>query len=155
MRATRRIIGLGLVLGLAASPSCWTEAAGKEAGWEASRRRPLFRRSVLSRLPGPVFRSNPAARHRARTVPSVSTSPNSIRFTITSTTPNSRSATSSSTTACTTALGAPSRAVLEGAVDEAVRNEAAFRLARIHFQKDQLDDALQALGGSRVRCPQR
>src|SRR5260370_33126699 len=36
-------------------------------------------------------------------------------------------------------------AVLEGAVDEAVRNEAAFRLARIHFQKGQLDDALQAL----------
>src|SRR5262245_48617109 len=36
--------------------------------------------------------------------------------------------------------------VLEGAVDEAARNEAAFRLARIHFQKDQLDDALQALG---------
>src|SRR5882757_10338571 len=38
------------------------------------------------------------------------------------------------------------KAVLEGAVDEAVRNEAAFRLARIHFQKDQLDDAQQALG---------
>ena len=37
------------------------------------------------------------------------------------------------------------KAVLEGAVDEAVRNEAAFRLARIHFQKDQLDDALHAL----------
>jgi len=36
--------------------------------------------------------------------------------------------------------------VLEGAVDDSVRNEAAFRLARIHFQKDQLDDALQALG---------
>jgi len=36
-------------------------------------------------------------------------------------------------------------AVLEGAVDEAVRDEAAFRLARIHFQKDQLDDALHAL----------
>jgi hypothetical protein len=36
--------------------------------------------------------------------------------------------------------------VLEGAVDDAVRNEAAFRLARIHFQKDQLEDALQALG---------
>src|SRR5256885_1066130 len=35
--------------------------------------------------------------------------------------------------------------VLEGAVDDAVRNEAAFRLARIHFQKDQFDDALQAL----------
>jgi tetratricopeptide (TPR) repeat protein len=38
------------------------------------------------------------------------------------------------------------KAVLEGAVDEAVRNEAAFRLARIHFQKDQLDDAQHALG---------
>src|SRR2546425_2143448 len=37
------------------------------------------------------------------------------------------------------------KAVLEGAVDESVRNEAAFRLARINFQKDQLDDALQAL----------
>src|SRR5216684_8740955 len=30
------------------------------------------------------------------------------------------------------------KAVLEGTVDEAVRNEAAFRLARIHFQKGQL-----------------
>lgn len=37
------------------------------------------------------------------------------------------------------------RAVLEGNVDEAVRNEAAFRLARIHFQKDQPEDALYAL----------
>src|SRR5215469_9557664 len=37
------------------------------------------------------------------------------------------------------------KAVLEGAVDESVRNEAAFRLARIQFQKGQLDDAMQAL----------
>src|SRR5215470_14364287 len=37
------------------------------------------------------------------------------------------------------------KAVLEGAVDEAVRNEAAFRLARIHFQKGQFDDAQEAL----------
>jgi len=37
------------------------------------------------------------------------------------------------------------KAVLEGAVDEPVRNEAAFRLARIHFQKGQFDDALHAL----------
>src|SRR5918999_3363123 len=41
-------------------------------------------------------------------------------------------------------------AVLEGAVDEAVRNEAAFRLARIHFQKDQASDALAAL--NRIRA---
>ena len=38
------------------------------------------------------------------------------------------------------------KAVLEGAVDEPVRNEAAFRLARIHFQKGQFDDAQLALG---------
>src|SRR5215813_11850574 len=38
------------------------------------------------------------------------------------------------------------KAVLEGAVDEAVRNEAAFRLARIHFQKGQFEDAQDALG---------
>ena len=37
-------------------------------------------------------------------------------------------------------------AVLEGDVEDVVRNEAAYRLARIHFQKDQLDDALTALG---------
>src|SRR5215470_7831906 len=37
------------------------------------------------------------------------------------------------------------KAVLEGAVDRTVRNEAAFRLARILFQKDELDEAQQAL----------
>jgi tetratricopeptide (TPR) repeat protein len=37
------------------------------------------------------------------------------------------------------------RAVLEGAVDERVRNDAAYRLARIHFQKGQTEDALLAL----------
>ena len=37
------------------------------------------------------------------------------------------------------------KAVLEGAVDELVRNDAAYRLARIHFQKNQMGDAMQAL----------
>ena len=37
------------------------------------------------------------------------------------------------------------KAVLEGAVDDAVRNDAAFRLARIHFQKNQMADAIRAL----------
>lgn len=36
-------------------------------------------------------------------------------------------------------------AVLEGAVDERIRNDAAYRLARIHFQKRQMEDALHAL----------
>lgn len=37
------------------------------------------------------------------------------------------------------------RAVLEGAVNEVIRNDAAFRLARIHFQKNQMADAMRAL----------
>jgi tetratricopeptide (TPR) repeat protein len=45
-------------------------------------------------------------------------------------------------------------AVLEGAVDEAVRNDAAYRLARIHFQKDQLEDALHALDRITGRVPE-
>jgi tetratricopeptide (TPR) repeat protein len=44
-------------------------------------------------------------------------------------------------------------AVLEGAVDEEVRNDAAYRLARIHFQKGQLDDALHALERIGGRVP--
>ena len=37
------------------------------------------------------------------------------------------------------------RAVLEGAVDERIRNDAAYRLARIHFQKGQMQEAMRAL----------
>lgn len=44
-------------------------------------------------------------------------------------------------------------AVLEGAVDEAVRNDAAYRLARMLFQSGQLQDALQALQRIRGRVP--
>ena len=46
------------------------------------------------------------------------------------------------------------RAVLEGNVDEAVRNEAAFRLAKIHFQKDQLEEALHALARIEGEVPE-
>ncbi len=45
------------------------------------------------------------------------------------------------------------RAVLEADVEEPVRNEAAYRLARIHFQKDQPEAALRALDGIRGRVP--
>jgi tetratricopeptide (TPR) repeat protein len=47
------------------------------------------------------------------------------------------------------------RAVLEGAVDELVRNDAAYRLARIHFQKGQMDDALRALDRIDGRVPDK
>lgn len=45
-------------------------------------------------------------------------------------------------------------AVLEGAVDEVVRNDAAYRLARIHFQKGQMDDAVRALDRIDGRIPE-
>jgi len=37
------------------------------------------------------------------------------------------------------------KAVIEGNVEESVRNEAIFRLARMYFQKDQPENALQAV----------
>ena len=46
------------------------------------------------------------------------------------------------------------KAVLEGAVDESVRNEAAFRLARIHFQKGQFEDAQHALARIQGKVPE-
>ena len=46
------------------------------------------------------------------------------------------------------------KAVLEADVDEPVRNEAAFRLARIHFQKDRPQAALDALDGIRGEIPE-
>lgn len=45
------------------------------------------------------------------------------------------------------------QAVLEGAVDELVRNDAAYRLARIHFQKGQMTDAIRALDRIEGRVP--
>jgi len=44
-------------------------------------------------------------------------------------------------------------AVLEGNVDEAVRNDAAYRLARIQFQKGELSDALHSLDRIHGRVP--
>lgn len=46
-------------------------------------------------------------------------------------------------------------AVLEGAVDEVVRNDAAYRLARIHFQKNQMPDALRALARIDGKVPEQ
>ena len=45
------------------------------------------------------------------------------------------------------------KAVLDGAVDEAVRNEAAYRLGRIYFQKDDPVNALHALERIHGRVP--
>ncbi len=47
------------------------------------------------------------------------------------------------------------RAVLEGDVDEKVRNDAAYRLARIYFEKSQPDTALSVLDSMRGEVPDR
>jgi tetratricopeptide (TPR) repeat protein len=46
------------------------------------------------------------------------------------------------------------KAVLEGAVHASIRNDAAYRLARIHFQKRQMEDALLALDRIEGEIPQ-
>lgn len=45
------------------------------------------------------------------------------------------------------------KAVLEGKVDPAVRNEAAYRLARIYFEKDQAGEALDTLERIQGKVP--
>lgn len=47
------------------------------------------------------------------------------------------------------------RAVLEGAVDPEIRNDAAYRLARIHFQKGQYEDAMHALARIEGKAPEK
>jgi tetratricopeptide (TPR) repeat protein len=46
------------------------------------------------------------------------------------------------------------KAVIEGNVEETVRNEAIFRLARIYFQKDQPQNAIQAVDRIRGVVPE-
>lgn len=46
-------------------------------------------------------------------------------------------------------------AVIEGNVEEPVRNEAIFRLARIYFQKDQPENALHAIERIRGSVPEK
>ncbi len=50
--------------------------------------------------------------------------------------------------------GRAMKAVLEGNVQPSVRNEAAYRLARLHFQKDQPRDALTALERINGKVPE-
>ena len=45
--------------------------------------------------------------------------------------------------------------VIEGKVEEPVRNDAIYRLARLYFQKDQPDDALQALERIKGEVPEK
>jgi tetratricopeptide (TPR) repeat protein len=134
MRTTYRLIGLGLVLGLAARPAAGGDLRDLHFGealyhaWQGR----FF--EALQRL------DTELALHRALDEPELDTlryHVNNAEFSVGDFELSYR---------MHHRAGRAITAVLEGAVDEAVRNEAAFRLARIHFQKGQLDDALHALG---------
>jgi hypothetical protein len=134
MRTLRRLIGLSLALGLAARPATGGDLRDLyfgEALYHAFQGRYF---DALQRLDTEV------ALYRGLDQPELDTLHyhiNNAEFSVGDFELNYR---------MHHRAGRAIKAVLEGAVDEAVRNEAAFRLARIHFQKGQLDDAQNALG---------
>src|SRR5215471_1876045 len=134
MRATRRLIGLVLALGLAALPLTGGDL-----------RDLFFGEALYHAYQGQYFDAlqrldTELAQYRGLDQPELDTLHyhiNNAEFSVGDFELNYR---------MHQRAGRAIKAVLEGAVDEAVRNEAAFRLARIHFQKGQLDDAQNALG---------
>src|SRR6266699_2340941 len=133
MRATRRLIGLGLALGLAAHPVLGDDL-----------RDLFFGEALYHAYQGQFFDAiqrldTELAMYHGLDEPGLDTLHfhiNDAEFSVGDFELNYR---------MHQRAGRAIKAVFEGAVDEAVRNDAAFRLARIHFQKGQLDDALQAL----------
>ena len=147
MRATRRIIGLGLVLGLAAGPALAgnDKLAGHEKLAGNEKDDLFFDEAFYHAYQGQYFEAiqrldTELEQYHRLDEPQLDTlhyNVNEAEFSVGDFELDYR---------MHYRAGRAIKRVLEGAVDEAVRNEAAFRLARIHFQKDQLDDALQALG---------
>src|SRR6476469_6480294 len=141
MRATRRIIGLGLALAIAAGPA--SAGNNKPAGNEKDDL--FFDEAFYHAYQGQYFESiqrldTELEQYHRLDEPGLDTLHRNIgeaEFSVGDFELDYR---------MHYKAGRAIKRVLEGAVDEAVRNEAAFRLARIHFQKDQLDNALQALG---------
>src|SRR5882672_1749884 len=139
MRVTRQLIGLGLALGLAARP-----AAGGDV------RDPYFGEALFHVYQGQYFDAlqrldTELTQYHGLDEPRLDTlyyHINDAEFAVGDLELDYR---------MHQRAGRAVKAVLEGAVDESVRNEAAFRLARINFQKDQLDDAQNAL--ARIQGP--
>src|SRR6201993_5652512 len=139
MRATRRMIGLGLslVLGLAAGPSLVGNDKPKVAGNEKDDL--FFDEAFYHAYQGQYFDAlqrldTELAQYHRLDEPELDTLHyhiNDAEFSVGDFELNYR---------MHHRAGRAIKAVLEGAVDESVRNEPAFRLARIHFQKDQLDE---------------
>src|SRR5438094_9116333 len=154
MRATRRLIGLCLVLGLTLCPAAGSGIPGNrparavrsQAGTPSQDLRDLyFGEALYHAYQGQYFEAlqrldTELAMYHGLDEPGLDTlhyHVNDAEFSVGDFELNYR---------MHHRAGRAIKAVLEGAVDETVRNEAAFRLARIHFQKDQLDDAQSALG---------
>jgi tetratricopeptide (TPR) repeat protein len=141
MRVTRRLIGLGLVLGLAARP-----VTGGDL------RDLYFGEALYHAYQGQFFDAiqrldTELAMYHGLDEPGLDTlhfHVNDAEFSVGDFELNYR---------MHQRAGRAIKAVLEGTVDEAVRNEAAFRLARILFQKGQFDDALQALARIKGTVP--
>src|SRR5262245_12223803 len=143
-RAPLRLLGLGLALGLAIRPSIGvdrTAAAGPE---RPSLRDLYFGEALYHAYQGQFFEAlerldTEIAQYRGLDEPRLDTLHyhiNDAEFSVGDFELDYR---------MHHRAGRAIKAVLEGAVDEAVRNEAAFRLARIQFQKGQLEEAQQAL----------
>jgi tetratricopeptide (TPR) repeat protein len=133
MRVSRRLVGLGLALGLAATPAVGSDLKDLFFGEALYRAYQGQYFDALQRL------DTELALYRGLDEPQLDKLHyhiNDAEFSVGDFELNYR---------MHLRAGRAIKAVLEGAVDESVRNEAAFRLARIHFQNGQLDDALHAL----------
>jgi tetratricopeptide (TPR) repeat protein len=142
MRATRQLIGLGLALGLAVHPATGGDVRDLYFGQALYHAHQGQYFDALQRL------DTELAQYHALDEPALDSLHyhiNDAEFSVGDFELNYR---------MHQRAGRAIKAVLEGAVDEAVRNEAAFRLARIHFQKGQLDDALQALARIKGTVPE-
>src|SRR5690242_5891697 len=150
MGAIRRIIGLGLVLGLAAGPA----SAGDEKPAGNEKNDLFFSEAFYHAYQGQYFEAiqrldTELAQYHRLDEPQLDTlhyNINEAEFSVGDFELYYR---------MHHRAGRAIKAVLEGAVDEQVRNEAAFRLARIHFQKDQASDALNALDRINGKIPER